>query len=168
MQTFNEKLQAAKKEFDGGAGYDKHAVPEVLAHCKAGKAENAKKYFYNRILADYIKERETIDKDMESYLYTEVYLAQHDIRNEEKAEHERGMVAAGWRKLDKAAVDDALTQGKRLEVNADSCYDWITSKITEVFKPYKKKNDIYYLMKPKATKKGIELYHFENAFCQLV
>ena len=170
--TFNEKLKTAQAEFDGGAKYDKRAMREVLAHCKVAQAADAKKYYYNRVLADYIKEREQVNEDMVSYLDTEVYLARHDIRNEEKAERVRAMTAAGWRKLDKAAVDDALAQDKLLQVDAVASNDWFEVKIDKTYKPHifarGTDKEQYGLMKPRARTHGYALYQFDNAFCRLV
>ena len=168
MTTFNEKLKAAKKEFDGGAHYDKPSMREVLDYCKQAQAADGKKYYYNRALADYIKEREQVDADMADYLDTEVYLAQHDIRGESKAAHEAEMIAAGWRKLDKAAVDDALAQGMKLEVNATASNDWFEVKVERVYKPHIFGDGQYGLMKPKARTHGYALHQFDNAFCRLV
>ena len=105
---------------------------------------------------------------MVSYLDTEVYLAQHDIRNEEKATHGAEMIAAGWRKLDKAAVDDALAQGMKLEVNATASNDWFEVKVERVYKPHIFRDGQYGLMKPKARTHGYALHQFDNAFCRLV
>jgi len=177
MQTFNEKLQAAQAEFlkdkVGSYGnYDKRAMPEVLAHCKAAQEQDAKKYYYNRALAEYIKEREQVAAELADYLDTEVYLAQHDMRAEKEAAYAADMVAQGWRKLDKAAIDDALAAGKRLVVNATATNDWCNVKIDNIYKPHifarGTDREQYGLMKPKARTHGYALYQFENAFCKLV
>ena len=174
MTTFNEKLKAAQGEFCKVryGNYDKRAMPEVLAHCKAAQAADGKKYYYNRALADYIKEREQVDADMASYLDTEVYLAQHDIRNEKEATHETEMITAGWRKLDKAAIDDALEVGKNLEVKATANNDWFEVKVEKIYKPHifarGTDKEQYGLMKPRARTHGYALYQFDNAFCRLV
>lgn len=172
MQTFNEKLQAAKAEFDAmhktHNGYNKRAMPEVLAHCKQAQAEDAKRYYYNRALAEYIKEHEQVAVELADYLDTEVYLAQHDIRAEKDAAHEADMVAQGWRKLDVVAVQEALLQGKKLAVNATATNDWFNVKIDNIYKPHKFGDGRYGLMKPKARTRGYALYQFENAFCKLV
>jgi len=147
MQTFNEKLQAAQEQ-------------------------DAKKYYYNRALAEYNKEREQVAAELADYLDTEVYLAQHDMRAEKEAAYAADMVAQGWRKLDKAAIDDALAAGKRLVVNATATNDWCNVKIDNIYKPHifarGTDREQYGLMKPKARTHGYALYQFENAFCKLV
>lgn len=174
MQTFNQKLAEAKAEFYAAVSrkYERHAIPEVLEHCRNAQAADAEKYSYNRALVEYIKEREEVAAELEDYLDREVYLAQHDIRSEKRAQNEAAMLAAGWRKLDKSAIDDALAQGLRLQVNATANNDWMTVKIDNIYKPhiFAKGTDReeYGLMNPKARTCGYSLNQFDNAFCKLV
>ena len=101
-------------------------------------------------------------------LKTEIYLSQQDIREEEKVAKENKMRAAGWLPLTKEMVDEALRQGKNLQVNAISENDWLTIKVDKVFKSHIFGDGQYGLMKPRARTHGYALYQFDDAFCRLV
>lgn len=89
---------------------------------------------------------------MKNYLNTDA----EEVRKSE-------MIAAGWRALDKTAIDEALVQNKKLQVKFT---------VDEVFKPHifarGTDREQYGLMKPESRTRGYSLGHLDNAFCKLV
>ena len=168
----NEKLKQAAEVWAVNKDYSRRAMPDVLALNKEYHAAFPDKYGYNADIIKFIVARCGVAAEYEDMLGTEVYLSQQDIRNEKQETNKATMVAAGWRTLDKTAVDDALMQGKKLQVNATATNDWATIKIDKLYKPYivakGTDHEQYILMKPKARTRGHYLHQFENAFCKLI
>ena len=95
------------------------------------------------------------------------------ILDKQRAEAKKTeMIANGWRPLDKSAIDEALAQDKRLQLNAIANNDWFEVKIDKVYKPhiFAKGTDReqYGLMKPRAKSRGYSLNQFNEAFCKLI
>lgn len=168
----NEKLKKAAEAWAVSEDYSRRAMPEVLALNKEYRAAYPDKYPYNAAIRDFIVARCGVNQEFVDMLETEIYLSQHDIDNEAKDANKAAMIAAGWKPLDKAAVDEAIAAGKQLQVSATADNDWMRVKIDSVYKPhiFAKGTDKeqYVLMKPRARTHGYALYQFDNAFCKLV
>ena len=168
----NEKLKQAAEAWATAKDYSRKAMPEVLALNKEYRAAFPDKYGYNADIVKFIVARCGVAAEYEDMLKTEVYLSQHDIENEKQAAKQAAMIAAGWRVLDKAAIDDAIAQSKNLQVSATSQNDWMTIKVDKIYKPHifarGTDKEQYGLMKPRARTHGYALYQFDNAFCKLV
>jgi len=164
----NEKLKRAKKLWDIKSDWKRNAMPEVLAYNKQYRKDKPDNYPYNDSIIKFILEREKIDYELVDFLGTEVYLSQHDIDQEKKAEYKTKMLNEGWLELNKETMNTAIELGKKLQVNATSTMDWLTTKIDNVYKPLIAHNGEYMLMKPRARTRGYYLHQFENAFCKLV
>lgn len=159
-----------KKEKGGYGMLDTPHLPEVLNYLKQFRIEKNRgieQTIYNSELEEYIIEKENIPEELKDILSTQVYFAQGDLRNELKEKHKKKMLLAGWILLDKNAIDEALKQGKKLQVNAIANNDWATIKIDKIYKPHIF-NGNYGLMDLKARTRGYNLSQFENAFCKLV
>lgn len=166
----DEKEIYAKKEINHEHDYfHKNAIPEILALNKQYRAEHPEdKVGYNSNIVDYITEKYNIPTDIRDILQTQVFLSQRDLENEKAQEYEKKMLADGWIKMTEDIVKKAYTEKKKLEVNATTSYDWLTSKITETFKPFVNHENECYLMKLRARRKGCPLSRFQNAFCKIV
>lgn len=168
----NEKLKQAAEAWAIKRDYGRAAMLEVLALNKEYRAAYPKEYGYNRAIRDFIVARCGIAPEYIDMLETEIYLSQHDIRNEKEAANAAAMLAAGWVALDKPAIDEALASGKLLQVVGTADNDFLTVKIDRVYKPhiFAKGTDQeqYGLMKPKARTHGYTLHQFDNAFCKLI
>jgi len=167
MQNLNEKLKQAAEAWAIKKDYSRPAMPEVLALNKEYRAANPDQYPYNAAVKDFIVARAGVSPEYIEMLKTEIYLSQQDIENEIKEAKRVQMIAAGWRELNKEAIDEALKLGKKLQVSATATNDWATIKIDNVYKPHIF-NGNYGLMKPRARSRGYYLHQFENAFCKLV
>lgn len=172
MQNLNEKLKQAAEAWAVHKDYHRQAMPEVLALNKEYRAVYPDKYPYNSDILEFIAARAGVAPEFEDMLKIEIYLSQHDISNEAKDANTAAMVAAGWKPLDKAAIDEAITAGKLLQVSATTTNDWWTAKIDKTYKPhiFAKGTDReqYGLMKPRGRTHGYALYQFDNAFYKLV
>lgn len=167
MQNLNEKLKQAAEAWAVKKDWKRRAMPEVLALNKEYRAAYPDKYPYNADILEFIIAREGVAPEFEDMLKTEIFFSQRDIRNDGVEDQKAAMLAAGWRVLDQAAIDEALKQGKKLQVKATATNDWLTVKIDQVYKPHIF-NGRYGLMKPKARSRGYGLEQFENAFYKLV
>ena len=166
--NLNAKLKQAADLWAVNKDYKRPAMPDVLTLHKEWRAANPEKYPYNATIRDFIIAREGVAPENVDMLETEVYLSQHDIDNEEKETNKAIMLAAGWRPLDKNAVDEAISVNKKLHICATTDADWMTIKINRVYKPRIFTNGQYGLMKPRATKTGYYLHQFANAFCKMI
>lgn len=172
LVSLNEKLKQAAEAWAIARDYKRAAMPEVLALNKEYRAAYPDKYPYNADILKFITARAGVAAEYEDMLGTEVYLSQHDIENEAKDANKARMIAAGWKPLDKAAVDEAITAGKQLQVSATADNDWMRVKINSVYKPHifaqGTDREQYGLMKPRGRTHGYALYQFDNAFCKLI
>lgn len=162
----NIKLRQSKNAWDVKTDYKRHALTEVLEYNKQYRLEHTT-YPYNDAIKDYILEHEQIDADLIDMLKTEVYLSQKDIQDEKEEIYKNKMIADGWIPLNETAIDQALTEHKKLHVIASANNDWMTVKINEIFRPHIF-NGKYGLMKPRAKTLGYSLSQFDNAYCKLV
>jgi len=127
----------------------------------------------NRAIADHIiKEYElNLSEDERHNLETYVYVARHLLTSEREQIHANNMIADGWLPLtDEAARDVYKRYGRegRIQVNADKDCDFLTLKIDNVFKVFVTADDKAYLMKPRASTKGISILYFRNAFYKVI
>jgi len=145
--------------------YKKKAMLEVLEYLKQFEKENKRenKTIYNRELEDYIKGKHKIPKELERYLETEVYLAQHDYRDEKQVMYNDKMLARGWLKLTK----DVEYRGK-IELSAIASLDWLTSDISQEGKLITSGNgEVFFIPKGKRSR-GYYVYSLKNAFYKII
>lgn len=113
-----------------------------------------------------------LDDEQKRNLKSLCYYAGCAVDKDKEKANKTAMIAAGWLILDKTTIDDALAQGKKLQVSTTSDNDWMTVKIDKIYKPHifakGTEKEQYGLMKPKARTHGYALYQFNNAFCKLV
>ena len=166
--TLAQKLADAKKEWEVTSNYNRDALPEVYQYNLAYRKDNPEAYGYNASILEYILKQESIPEELHDHLNTEVYLSQQQLTREKEQKYHLTMVAEGWIKLDKQAMELALEAKKNLTVKATMQSDWLTSKIEEVYKPFIGKDGAYVLMKPRARRRGFYLSRFENAYCKLI
>jgi hypothetical protein len=120
------------------------------------------KYPYNREVANFIKAREAIPEDLYKYLDTEVYLASQQRTREVYELHKTDMLSQGRQVL---TVESAIKlNGKKIEVSATQEHDMFTHKVADIFKVFVVNDKYPYLMKPRATRKGIAVLGIDNAF----
>lgn len=171
MQSLNEKLKQAAEAWAIKKDYSRPAMPEIVAYNKLYRKETGL-YPYNSHIKKFILKRETIGPELVDMLETEIYMSQRDIRSEGDEDNKARMIAEGWKPLDKAAVDEAITAGKLLQVSATTTNDWCTAKIDKTYKPHifarGTDREQYGLMKPRGRTHGYALHQFDNAFCKLV
>lgn len=168
----NEKLKQAAEAWAIKKDYSRRAMPAVLALNKEYRAAYPDKYPYNADILKFITARAGVAPEFEDMLKTEIYISQHDIENETKETNAAAMIAAGYKPLDRIAVDEAIKAGKLLQVVGTADNDFLTVKIDQIYKPhiFAKGTDReqYGLMKPRARTHGYALHQFSNAFCKLV
>lgn len=163
----NKKLQQAAKEWAIKHDYKRSAMPEVKAYNLQYRKETGK-YPYNSAIKEFILSKETIASELVDQLEMEIYLSQHDIDRDKKEAQKKTMLAAGWFVLDQAVMDQAIAEGKKLQVKATKSLDWLTVGVDEIYKPAVFHGGVYVLMKAKARSRGYALSGFENAFCKLI
>lgn len=129
MNTLNEKLKEAQKEFTEAKkeyrGYDKPALPEIIAFNKAYRETG--EYPYNASIKKYILEREKIAPELLDYLDTEIYLSQQAIKDEKEITKDGIMLGEGWHKI--PTPNEIFDYRGRAMVCATKDLDWTTSKI---------------------------------------
>jgi len=164
-----EKALRDKIQKNGGYGYMSQGnhLKEVLELNKQYRQENPTKYGYTADILSYIMEKETVPQELKDILDSQVFFSQRDLRKEKIQEHKEKMLAEGWMPLDKVAIDEALKQGKKLQVIATTNNDWMTVKIDNIYRPHIF-NGRYGLMKPRAKSRGYAIEQFDNAFCKLI
>jgi hypothetical protein len=148
--------------------YDDKLTPELIDLFRPLET-----LIYNRAIADHIvKEYElNLSKDERHNLETYVYIARHLLTKEREQEHHDKMIADGWLPLTDDAIREVYAKyGKdgRIQVNADKDCDWLTLKVDRIFKVFITADDKAYLMKPRATTKGISILYFQNAFYKVI
>lgn len=164
--TFEQKLKERKENFDANGRYNQNSMPEVYAYYKEYIASG--KYPYLRSVVEYVLTKEQIVVELHKYLETEVYLASIQYYKEEKTIYAEKMIADGWRPLTKTIFLEALNKAQKLEVIADTQGAILTIRMHHIFKPFVDDNNTYFLLKPRATRKGYPLCNLENAFCKIV
>jgi len=126
MKITNETLQIEKAIFDNlvkdHKGYSKKAHQGVLEALKQYKATG--KYPYNAQVKDFILSLCDIKAELHDYLETEVYLAQQDLGQEEKAKLTQDMADKGFIPCSewKGYIGKAQLVGKKQ-------LDWATASI---------------------------------------
>lgn len=148
--------------------YDDKLTPELLDLFRPLET-----LIYNRAIADHIvKEYElNLSADEQRNLETYVYIARHLLTKEREQIHHDKMIADGWLPLTEDAMKEIYAKyGKenRIQVNADKDSDWLTFKVDKVFKVFITADGKAYLMKPRASVKGISILYFQNAFYKVL
>jgi hypothetical protein len=128
---------------------------------------------YNRAIAEHIIREYSLNitHDEQRNLETYVYIARHLLTAEREQEHHNKMISDGWLPLTDEAIREIYAKyGRdgRIQVNADKDCDWLTLKVDNVFKVFVTADDKAYLMKPRASTKGISVLYFRNAFYKIV
>jgi len=103
-------------------------------------------------------------KNLERY----VYILRHRLREYRQIIKNERKLADGYIPLTKEVVTKAFQEKKKLLVNAEMSYDWLTSKVDQIYKPFVNQEGACYLMKPRARTRGYALSRFENAFCKII
>jgi hypothetical protein len=150
-------------------GYDDKLTPELLDLFRPLDALN----ICNSFIADnIIKEYELNPSvDEKRNLETYVYIARHLLQKERELEHHNKMIADGWLPLTDDAIREVYSKyGRegRIQVNADKDCDWLTLKVDNTFKVFVTVDNKAYLMKPRASTKGISISYYRNAFYKVV
>ena len=128
MTLFNQQLQKHKDIFNSleTRKYDKKAMPEVLSYLKTEYEKTKGNTVYNRPFTDYIAKLHNTPTDLIKHLETEVYLAQHDYRDELDAIEVQKMLDAGYLPL-----DNNVTYRGKIELVAIKNIDWFTNNINK-------------------------------------
>lgn len=125
MTTFIQDLRQAKEEFKIQS-YKKKALSQILEYLKEEKKKVNNKTVYNSQLRDLIIKRENIEnEDLIEYLATEVFLAQHDLVNEELEEYKKQMEAQGYKQL-----TEKIEYRGKIELIAQKTTDYLTRPIS--------------------------------------
>lgn len=130
MNTFfNEQLQQHKDIFDSLASrkYDKKAMPEVLSYLKTEYEKTKGNTVYNRPFTDYIAKLHNTPTDLIEHLYTEVYLAQHDYREELDAIATQKMLDKGY-----IPLNSTTSYRGKIELVAIKNTDFFTNNISTI------------------------------------
>ena len=126
-----------------------------------------KKIAYLEEATDYVMEKLNIKDDREN-VKTACYYSSCLLRQEKKEKHKDEMIKEGWLELNIDIVKEAIKQNKKLEIKATTTRDWLTSDMSNIYKPFIDNEGNAFLMKPRARSRGFMLHIFENAFCKLV
>lgn len=156
-EKINEWAINNKHDFWG-----QNAIVEIYAYYK--EYINTGKYPYLRQVCEFIQQHEQITDS--KTLETQVYLASKQYQREQTEIHRINMINTGWMELNK---DIAKTlNGLKIKVSATcsgAIFDW---KVDNIFKVLVSSDGCSYLMKPRATRKGIAVVNLDNAFYKLV
>jgi hypothetical protein len=155
----NGKLKERQPNFDANGGYKQDALPEVYAYYKAYVATGKFPYL-NHVVA-HIAEHEEIDDGLLDYLKTEVYLAADQARREEKAQYKDRMLKDGWTELN---TETAKSITGKIKVEALGQGPILNFRLSGTFKVFINENGFAYLMKPRATRRGILISNLSDAF----
>ena len=155
-----ETLTQRCDNFETNGGYKQNAMPEIYTYYNEFIVTG--KYPYNREVADFIKARETIPEHLHKYLDTEVYLCSQQLDRERRFKNTAEMLSQGWQVLNVESANKL--NGKQIEVSATQENNLFTGKITGIFKVFVVNDKYPYLMKPRATRKGIAVIGIDNAF----
>ena len=125
---------------------------------------------YNSQNADFIfsKAESILDAEEKRALETFVYVQKDLERKERRQRHKEKMLADGWLELTEEIVKTALEQHKKIQLSAEATNDWMTVKVSNVYKPALFNNRQYGLMKTNARTRGYSIQQFDNAFCKLI
>lgn len=163
--TFNEKLRE-RKALCSDTDWNKDAMPEVYQYrneyLKTGQ------YGYHTKVVEYICQHEQVDSDLMEYLKTEVYFASKQLDREQEAQHKAKMLTDGWLELTPEAIKIEAQHGHKIMVNATKEGAIFTSEIDSIFKPVVSPDGQCYLMKPRATRKGLPVAYLDNAFYKVL
>lgn len=104
--------------------------------------------------------------EQKSNLKTYVYLASGQFRQEVKDKATQELIAQGWKPL---TSEIAKTfNGKKIQIWAKKEVDWFTSKINDTYKVLVTSEGYVYLMKPRATRRGLALAGLDNPMYKTV
>ena len=135
-------------------------MPEVLEAMRQYTATG--KYPYNAQVKDFILSEHNIDSNLHDYLLTEIYLAQQDLRSEQKAKQQHEMA-------DKGYVPCSQINGftGEAELIATKSRDWFTQKIATTGKIIELEDGPFFIPKGKRTR-GYYIKLLDNAFYKAI
>jgi len=160
----NDILKERQASFEANGSYNQDAIPEVYTAYKS--YINTGKYPYNRQIVDAIKAQTPIDDNLLRYLGTEVYLASQQYKREQDSEYKVKMEQEGYSPLTTEAVKQ-LPKGSRIKVKASRDIDLFTANLDAEYKTCVNYNGIAFIMKPRASVKGLAVSSLSNAYYKL-
>lgn len=92
-----------------------------------------------------------------------------DIRK--KNEYAEQMVVDGWLPLTTELLQRAVDAGKKIVIAGtimSLSQDWLTARVEKTLKPVKRSDGSFFLLPPRAKRRGYWPHQFENAFCKIV
>lgn len=119
---------------------------------------------YNREAEDYVaKYLPELNEVQRKNLGTQIYYAQQKNDQQKDRVAQKKLIEDGWKKLDNDVVEVALQKGHLLRVlKSSEGFFGGTSVSEEILKPFKDVAGIYYVMSPRASRKGYAIGAWNN------
>lgn len=86
----------------------------------------------------------------------------------QKKEYAEKMTADGWMPLSQELIQRAFDEGKKIVLSGTMSQDCLTGHIEVTLKPVKQRNGSFFLLPPKAKRRGYSPSQFDNAFIKLM
>lgn len=129
------------------------------------KSQNGMQY---KCLPFLVSEKDNLNDLQKSALHTAWYLNNTREREAREKDYANKMLKEGWLELTEDVIKNAFANKKKIEVNAISQSDWLSTKVERVFKPFIDIKGTCWLMNLKARSKGYYLHQFKHAFCKVI
>lgn len=111
---------------------------------------------------------DTFSMEETRVLNTAWYLNNAREDRQEKDEYAKKMIAEGWLPLTDGLMQEALDNGQNIRIGGVITHDWLTHRSEKILKPVKSSDGTFFLLPPRARRRGYGMNQFENAFVKLV